>query len=937
MWVYYRTVESGPQVWKAAPAEQERALRADGAYHIGIYALDKLADVAERNEIKYKGDLWLDLDHEDLEEAIHDARTVQAFLEGVGVPPEFCDTYASGGKGFHFRIPASLFGGGGTHVGLPLIHKAMVAEIEAEAEVTCLDMQLYCMGHGKTLRVENKQRANGQYKVPITKQELQVMTPESYRALTSEPRPVKYADPPKTVVSNALAVLFAEAKEQVKNWLKAPEQAVTSEQLALFENGEHPLCIQWLVAHTNIAGSKGEFNLAKMSLARYLMSKEMELSSREELMWQFSSNWETTARHPTPQSRYSALKGALSFGQEHGFSCGLICRSFTEKPCAGCPVQEKREQEVSERCGVVPSKFGYQRVVSKGVGAMVTNFTLTPLKIFLDGEDQSKFLAFEYQVHEAGNPTMKLHLDANAWTSATAFKAQLKNKLRLSYVGTDADLQHLKQYLTSFELMERTEMVCAVTSLGIHRHQNKEKGIDEMVWVQDDWSYTPHVCDTMKYGGIRAEVQGQTANIALDLRSVPMFDLKDSNGVNTLIKLLKSNSASIMGPIFGWTCATWLKEHLRTKGTDRHFPLLHLWGPAGIGKTDMSKLMMILGGADYYHSHSPIAAPSTTPFVLKEETCLSTTIPRIIDEVNEMKMGKLKYDVIRDCMKSSATGLAMAQGRIGRANNGVVYEQRLSTAPLVVLATQPILEKEIVDRAITVQLTSKDKNFGDHIANFEQARDNGEHLFPIARMLMEEAVTTSPEWVHTTLREAKALLPEGLQNRPAKNWQVVLLGFSFFERALQRRGQDIPMELALICQLLKDVTVRGLNEQRDKILLRLEQQEVDVIVERFSEMAMQIDSNNQPKLVPGIHYIKEKGDLHIFAQAVFPMYLVYMRSQGKNPELADYRQFKDLIGVRPYYLGEEMVENVPAPKSWLSLDIKGLNRLGISVDGFRNL
>ena len=197
---YYQDTEAGNSKWIEFD-EQNRTQILLKAYHMGIYSLESRPGESDLEDakIKRKGDLWLDIDfkpendspeeiHKAISLAIEDVQKLAKYLISIKAQLSDCLWFASGKKGFHVCIPGKLFGAGRPTHNLPLIYKYMAATIAARANMMGVDLSLYCMGKGKMLRVENKQRENGKYKVPLTSDEVLVMTPSLYEELVSQPR-----------------------------------------------------------------------------------------------------------------------------------------------------------------------------------------------------------------------------------------------------------------------------------------------------------------------------------------------------------------------------------------------------------------------------------------------------------------------------------------------------------------------------------------------------------------------------------------------------------------------------------------------------------------------------------------------------------------------------------------------------------------------------
>jgi len=164
--------------WKAIPDTAEARAEAikNGAQHFSIYSFSADPGV-EKNVVRY-GDLVLDFDsHEGSFVAVEAAQNFTIRLMSLFiVGQEQIKYYLSGGKGCHLVIPAVLFGGEEGDPDLPRIHRRMVEKITNNfsslgPRFDLIDSQLYSMGKGHILRVENQRRSNGRYKVALTDME----------------------------------------------------------------------------------------------------------------------------------------------------------------------------------------------------------------------------------------------------------------------------------------------------------------------------------------------------------------------------------------------------------------------------------------------------------------------------------------------------------------------------------------------------------------------------------------------------------------------------------------------------------------------------------------------------------------------------------------------------------------------------------------------
>ncbi len=949
MWVYYQTAENGRQEWQLTSSDQEATIREQQAYHMSIYHLASLPESTEASEIRYKGDFWVDIDHsyetpeqrdQTIQLAIDDVNRMLDYLQEIKVDLNHCSYYASGSKGFHVRIPGKIIGGANSYKALPRVHKLIAENIKEQAGIEGMDLSLYSTGKGKLLRVANKQRANGNYKVPLTALEVRAMTPALYWQVVSTTKQEIPVRVPKGVINQELAILFGEAREAVKRITKATFDIIPSERLEPFIDNP-PTCVSWITKNINMVSRTGGFNAAKMSLSRYLMSAPITDDARHELILEFANNWDSS-RHRTAEARVKEVKGAANFGREHGFSCDMMTRDFVESPCKDCVIKAEQKAEHSEKAGIIVEPDGYYRPTAKGAGTKITNFTIKPVRKYVDDQDSDIFNAYDYEVYEQVQSgevevTRIITLDYRCWMSAAEFKKQIGQRGSMLYVGSDTDLQHLKSYLTSPIMDSGVKIVQTIRTVGIYHHIDDARDINEYVWVEPDWSINKSkVSNTIQYAGQRREVNGSKNNITLPMRTISTLDPKDQAFQQAYRKLLDVNRRQLVAPIIGWMAACWIKNHLM-KGSDRHFPVLHLYGSAGSGKTETASLFSFLAGSDYCNGR-PLVVSGATPYAIVGEAISTTTCPRILDEVNPHKIAqKGRYAAAREVVKAAATGGCMPQGTLGTGNHrtsasNVQLEERPVSSPIIMLATQENNESEIQQRAICLHIDTEFKSEDGHEENFMYVREHAQDVWPLAKALMVASLSTEQQWVSDRMKANRKIIPDGIDHRPVKNWQCTLTGLDFLVHTLQQNNVD--KFLIDETSRLKDVVIAMLEENEKDLTTRSNKQEVDNIIDIMGEMATIVDINGDKRLKQGLHYIVQGTTLHIFATACFVMYVRYMKESGRLPELSDIRNFRGLLTNQPYFIGEGITKGVSVPKDWFSFSLPELEKRGVSVERF---
>ena len=196
--------------WESLSDTPEDRLKAiqNGAKHFTAYAFSE--DPRQNPNTMRFGDLTMDFDSKD--DPLLAIKTAQDFV-GIlharfGVYPESFRFWLSGNKGCHMVIPASLFGGEEGDPELPIIHREMLFRLtdgftdQYLNHFDLIDQNLYKMGQGQLLRIENIRRANGRFKVPVSAAEFMNLSEiAELDLLTSDPR---YIDVPAIPDRNAL-------------------------------------------------------------------------------------------------------------------------------------------------------------------------------------------------------------------------------------------------------------------------------------------------------------------------------------------------------------------------------------------------------------------------------------------------------------------------------------------------------------------------------------------------------------------------------------------------------------------------------------------------------------------------------------------------------------------------------------------------------------
>lgn len=941
---YYRDVEAGNGRWIEFQ-ETELSQVKEIAYHMTPYLLSRSPDSDSKDPIVYKGDLWFEIDHkptedETIETALHrsivDTQNLKAYFESIELNPDDCNWYISGGKGFHVCVPRKSLGTNLGYENLPLIHKYVAAAISSRADISGTDYGVFATGKGHTLRVENKQRGNGFYKVQILPSDLESITSENYFEWCSEPQET-FEISKSVQVNPELSALFQEALTNFKR----PKRAEITISSELFKGlTEPPICIKQVLARENIKASTGEFNSAKMSTARYLSVATQEGDElREAIITQFCDVWESS-RFPTPRDREKELRAALRCFEGKEFNCSIVSSGLEVSPCKGCPLykpsSKSGSKEGATQAAIVFAEDGvYKRATKEGNSFPISNFIISTITAFFKAEepDLVESMLVSIKVNDSDKRIQKIIYPRDFQT-----KGSLKNATcqvaGSYYMGNDDDAAAIYQLLTNTQVLAGVKQMTAVRTLGVIHHLVKSRDIDEMVWVQEGWSVnTQGIEDTVHYSSPiqRKGAFSEHESVALDLKDTS--EMLSEDAMRVFLALIGSRRVATSAQFLGFIAACWIKPILQREEYDNLFPALQVFGEPGSGKTSLTLRWAVVGGSNGSNTRS---VSQCTPASLRTAGFTTTTVPVIFDEFNIVKCPKDRYTMAREVIKSSATKQNMEyQSKNG---DGTLTQNSLvCSSPIITLGTTRSIEAEIVQRTEKVELFKSDISQGrDHPfhKNFTFVKKNKDLLKEIAGAFMRESLIVDREWLYKTQEDLHDkldhLLPDNRENIIA---QTILVGLEFAERVIKSRFKGKGFNLDQVFYELKNEYFRELESTCATQVKG--KGELDNFFERLSQIASEYNHKSEPLLIEGIHFVKDSKQLHLKVISLFGVYRTWIRqmpnvmNEWQNPVI-----LVEAMKKSPAFVGIGMNPAFLSPDDWVTLDLGVLVERGINVKRF---
>ena len=910
----YRYFQTGEKTrWEPiqdAPDVEDQAIR-KGAKKVSILAVSEIInEETVREALSYKGPLYFDIDFKgDIGQAIASTRELVRKLGELGVPDWAIKVYASGGKGFHVIVHASIFSSGRPLRDLPAIYKEMALELY----VLGMDFQVYSGGRGVTWRLQNIQREDGRYRVPITIEELYHLKSQDYQQLTSTPRiiPPAFYDPDFKAIG--LEALMERAKRRARSRPRQPEP-VPDQDLEIFRE-EPPPCINELVEY-KVRPSKN-FNQVAHQVAIFVARSGMDDSASSSLLSRLADNAESGS-YNSPRARQDHANGLVQYLKttpNNKFACNAMRAVMINRPCAECGLCQTGDEdaEPGEEVGLVEREDGYHVLGNNG-DRRISTFTLEPVDAYYEQSQSGNELrrvGATIEVIKDGQILGTTTFKESGWGAKSSFKSELAGIGNVAFYGSEDDIQRIK-HIVFDEGREMGEII-QVYSAGIHRYKVGKR--DVMVYVEPSMSINQYrVRGTHRLEG--------TVNAAPCIKDVEIPEIADELVAEVMRNLMRVNEPEVVAQILGWFSACHLKTHLMKRY--RQFPLLSLWGRAGAGKTMTSVLFSALSGCDPTSEDGSFSVAGITPFAITNYCSTTTTVPRILEEYNKSKMAQRNYDQCGEIMKMSWNQQVLAKGTLrksnanGKGRSGAEVVEYPISSPLVVTSEQAPQMPALKQRMVQVQMSDTSIKLEDRRNSFFMAQSNGQAMRSMAKAMVIGALNMKDSWIEEKMGHYHEKMPDDLVARPRYSYQTLMTGLDFFEHV----SNDLKLPEVNVGwlkeALLDDLTGRAESLFREKM-----RSDVDIVLDDLGILIQQTLNNTANWLHVGSHYIIEGDRLYFDLAVTYANYRMY-KSSLREPMIIENTQiFTDLIKDEAYCVSTQSMQGAK---------LLGINRATLELD-----
>lgn len=847
------------------------------------------------SRVRYFGPMYFDLDSEDINDVIIQAKNLSKDLKKEGISEDAVSYYLSGKKGLHITINPIVFGLTKPVVALPLVWKYFAEKFWDK--YPAIDQSVYSLGKGRMWRSCGMERPdNGKYKVQITSDELSRLDEEMYGQLVSYPRPefqqnTELAPVPQLVSFREAAEL--RAKTEIKQRSEAANTAVSVEVL---RNSEGiPGCIEKLITEGDCETST--WNQAAMQLAGYIAARYTDDEKdeyEEELITPFLENVESTTR-PTRGERSKALTDLIrrAFGGSIRFSVGGIISAIGES-CGQCVVCGKPEGNLvhsdsdyyhpEARIRVTPHRvYAVENTGDRPI--ILSGFTIKSYEVEYFEETKrervvSTRLTFTSDVYDDS----EIDVPETEWVDERQFRKTLSEG-SVQFVGNMKDLQNL--YTTVMRMRMNSERELRTEKAGL-------------VLYEKDGKVFPHYVgrsESFRIGGLPSDMKYTgPPHLAPEVHKLPDItteeDLKKS--LSAIKHMFLMNEEHLMALAVGWMCATTIKPYITENGK-RGFPLLNICGSSHTGKSSTAYLLLALGGFPY--RRIPIwNAETGTPYPLEEMVVTSSSVVRVIEEANEHTAGR-NWDRLLGILKASWDAAGITRGTL--KNKGVSTITRSNPAPIMYLSEQPPTVQSIRTRGVEVLLKTTSITTPEYKKSFHIVNSNTKHLEMFGKVLIQASLTYSYEKITEWVEEIEEMLFNHFSGRTLDSYVTVAVGLKFLKETVAQYSE----ELAEFIKERTDNLLVYLTGSASAQNLRLGITALDDIINTLDQMALERTQESHG-LMEGTHYWKEGDTIYLDIRSVFPRYRRYARGQGIEGSIKSTNQMADLLRGETYFAGE---------------------------------
>ncbi len=976
---FYYQLKGGEEAWRPTPAANRENLEAvDKPVFITVLAVSRIIDendpdnkltYEEKLKLAYDGPFYCDWDSEDESRVITKVNEFLDKLVELRIDLSQCKLFATGGRGYHLEVPQKIFmekvpvkG----VIGLPAIYR----EIALALCVDTLDLKIYSGGRGRMWRTPNVKRDNNRYKVSISAAEMREMTPERCVALTSAPRAQVPVAP--AVWAPDAAVAFDTAKQKVDKLLDArkkfkpdPDAAKRAQCdsiiMAMAGVGLRPgvgfqeLAIQLAVAATTAGVTEDRFIQDCAGLIENHVSDSRRYSTDAKRVEELRRMHRYMDGNFCYEFSIGAIKSILSHTAPDLDGIKITTEELKEEIKAAEADEATAMDEYKDVAkGISLAKYGIYKEI-EGIKRRVCAVSFDQ-SVILKSMENMQTVGYETNILVNGETHGRQMLEMDVMSGLNTF-SRFTAKYGHAFQGNDADVRTMMMRFV--EQAKKRGKSMFVTNregldvLSITTHD--EEGYREPFLV---WSDHNGVQTTKKMQDLGAEFSFQgypdpRGVFKTDLAMAPKLTEWTKNPVNaasikvTLLNLMSCQKPDLLGKVLGWHVSCFYKQIFQN--VYGKFPLLHVNGAAGVGKTETTILLSSLFN---YRTEPRPTSPSSTTFAMLQQMTSSASIPLIIDEYKPIEMKQELHNRMKALFRDAYNQRTVTRGGGTRESDDYrsLHTSELS-APLIFIAEAAEDEAAVMERVVLATFSRPPAIEGlKNLAKFQHVRQNHEQLgimgHWIAGMILATVTLESfraefdalydvakatflltEKDLDGSLTQEELLNKQNAKERSVFNHTVAKFGFQQWRKLVNEIVPDLSLD-PLMAEL-----EAGIYDRLADLNAATTPEHIKVLVE-IAQMSHLVEDDHPEAIRINAEYAFVKCGhrdcIEIAIGSAYNRYRLYCRNHDMKAFFQTREAFMLSLRDSPAFVKQGIGEHLDVPHIY-TFDIQELVKFGVSL------
>lgn len=987
MYSYYQ-ISGGEEVWKPVPMQMRAEIESSQSprYFTVLAVSEMVEDLPreERDKLRHFGPLYFDWDCNDIATATAQALKLLTGLQERGFNMGMAKLFATGGRGYHCEIPMECFMAKVPKTGilhLPVFYKEMALALAVDH----LDLAIYSAGRGRMWRATNVKRENGRYKVPISWAELQAMTPERYVEITSVPRAAPDILPPKQALDLTLA--YDKAVQTVTAKIGKRRKKGTTDNSILRKS-----TLPSLTALLNNRGIKPGTGFQKLSLQLGILADAMgwdENQLVEKSAGLLASHDGDGNRYNTPEKREAELVRMHRYTHEnpcYEFSIGALksLMNHDAPDLDGIPVTEAEvEANITEAdskpqlegeealegavdkpptddayddiaMGLTMTKYGIYVSTEEGGKKRICAISFDEVMILRDTE-KSAVSCYQANVLVNGKSAGTQTLELETFSGLQAFN-KFAGRFANIMQGSDAHVRSLHMRVAQQAMKNDKVRYVAkregLDVLSIPGHENVELQKPFIVWADNRGvMMEPRAAET----GVTMSFQGYP-----DVRGIYRTDLSDASELadwaetpsceafrKALHSFIGCQKNDVIGNYLGWYTACFYR--MLFNKVYQKFPLLHVNGSAGAGKTEQNRAMLSLF---YFNQEPKELTPQSSLFALQQHMSASASIPLLIDEYKPHEMPPELHSKLKLLWRDAYNNREITKGGGNRDSEdfrslnqtqisapvcfvGEVMEEEPATMERVVLVTvvRPPSSVALQWYAKFMHFVAEKQSMGvigrflaaDIVNNYSLAALKAE--FDVMYDAAQAKYMLTAQDLTDGISDEDMRRKQGAKQRSVYNFTVSRFGLQQFKRII-----DMIYGEAEFAESFKHLDDAIYSRMQD--LLPATQAEYLKVLGTLASMSYE-DENSPSRLVAGLDYAKlslgGKDAIEFSMRRCYHKYRVHCKNINYKPLFSGDPAFLHAMRDSTALLEYGKSHKIQAPGGTYVFDMHELTKMGVDT------